>query len=137
MRLPQTRRTYSVEMRSIRRALRNNAHVSGSRLLDSAGRGVAPLDARPLLGPPPHFDCREIRGPRQTLRDTAGGTPDLTGRRREAAAPTSAAYLSGGYVFGVRLALRISAHQKGAIRPAAASRRLKSVLYSNPHLRLL
>ena len=96
-------------MLGIRRALRNDAHLTGHH---SADRCFAPLDARPSLFP--HFACREILGLRRTLRDRAAETP--TKQRR---APNLRRTYSGA-MFDIRLALHINARKK---KGAVAKRR--------------
>ena len=70
----------------------------------------------PITGPH-HFSWVEICGFRRALRVRPGGNPGLTGRRRESAAPASAAYIFGD-MCGIRRAFRSNAHLTGRPRSA-------------------
>ena len=119
--------------------LQQCAAAKRRRLLHSAGRCVAPLDARPLQDP--QFSCKAIRGIHRIISDKSSRNPDLGGRRREAAAPTSAAYISRGDVrhsprHPQQRSYNSAPPRSGgacSIRQADASRRLTPVLNSTPH----
>ena len=92
-------------MRGVRRALRNDAHLTVRRLLHSAGRCVAPLVARPILYPP-IFLAERFMGSAEPSAIQPGGPRPIRAPLRGAGACS--------------------------IRPGAASRRMTPALYTTP-----